>query len=97
MNFIKDTLQEMQNKSIEFDITGMRPGEKIHEDMLAPTELPYTRVIDEKLLAVLPQYTKKNHNHNEVYDGLVMNSGLHLCEDTDLLKDLIARGLDDAD
>ncbi len=86
----------MQGKEIQFDISGMRPGEKVHEDMLAPTELPFTRVISDKLLAVLPQYTKRVHSHNKIYNGLVMNSGLHVCEDPELLKDLISRGLDDA-
>ena len=36
--------------SINYDIIGIRPGEKLHEDMLANTELEFTMQPSEKLL-----------------------------------------------
>ncbi len=82
---------------IDTRIIGMRPGEKIHEDMLAKTELEFTYEIADGLLVVLPQYTNKTHTYTEKYMGKEFNSSLHLCEDTQTLKDLISKGLSDAD
>tara|TARA_R110002124_G_scaffold89937_9_gene229801 strand:+ start:10803 stop:11771 length:969 start_codon:yes stop_codon:yes gene_type:complete len=75
---------------------GMRPGEKLHEDMLSKTELPFTRQVSNKLLAVLPQYTNKSHTHNKKYIGKEFNSSLHLSENIDDLVSLILRGLENA-
>jgi FlaA1/EpsC-like NDP-sugar epimerase len=78
---------------IKYEIMGLRPGEKIHEDMLAKTELPFTRVISKKLLAVLPQYTSRKHTHVRKYVGQEFNSSLHLNTDVDKLVMLIEKGL----
>lgn len=82
-------------KSIDYNISGLRPGEKLHEDMLAKTELPHTYKVDGiNLLCVRPQYTKRNFNKNwKMYDGLEFNSSLHLNSNIDNLVDLIKSGI----
>lgn len=82
-------------KSINYNISGLRPGEKLHEDMLAKTELPHTYKVDGmNLLCVRPQYTKRNFNKNwKMYDGLEFNSSLHLNPNIDNLVDLIKSGI----
>ena len=81
---------------INYNIIGMRPGEKFHEDMLAVTELPFTYDVDNKLLAVLPQYTKRSHSYNTKYIGDEFNSATHIKTDVNELAQLINRGLLDA-
>ena len=83
-------------KSIDYDIVGMRPGEKFHEDMLCKTELEFTMQPSEKLLCVLPQYTHKKHNYERKYEGLEFNSSLHTNDNVSDLIDVIQRGLKDA-
>ena len=77
------------------EIVGLRPGEKMHEDMLSKTELPYTYKVDDlNLLCIRPQYTNRNHNKTwERYDGLEFNSGLHVSDDLDQLVELVHRGV----
>ena len=75
-------------------LVGMRPGEKIHEDMLAETELPFTYEVSKNLMVVLPQYTRKNHKFNKKYIGPRYNSSLHLDCDTESLKSMILKGLE---
>jgi len=97
MNTIIDAVKEMTGKEdIVIKNIGMRPGEKLHEDMLSKTELPFTKEINTKLLAVLPQYTNKVHSHEKRYIGQEFNSSLHLNNDIDDLVSLIIRGLEDA-
>jgi len=79
--------------SIEYDIVGMRPGEKFHEDMVCKTELEFTMQPSDKLLCVLPQYTNKEHKYNKRYDGLEFNSSLHNNDNVDDLVTLIKGGL----
>lgn len=80
---------------INYDVIGMRPGEKFHEDMLCKTEVEFTMQPSEKLLCVLPQYTNKKHTYEKKYDGLEFNSSLHNNDNVDDLVTLIKRGLDD--
>ena len=82
-------------KTIDMEITGMRPGEKFHEDMLAKTELDFTYEVTNKLLTVLPQYTKRNHSYQDKYKGLEFNSSLHNNDNINDLTKLIKRGLKD--
>ena len=96
MENIIGAVEKMTKKRVVCTVTGMRPGEKVHEDMLAETELEFTRCVDDKLLVVLPQYTKRKHSYSEVYEGTRFNSALHLDKDTDKLVDLISEGLKDA-
>ena len=73
---------------------GLRPGEKLHEDMLARTELPYTYSVPGKnLLCVRPQYTKKSYSGWEKYEGVEFNSSLHRSSDVKVLVSLIEKGL----
>ena len=81
--------------SIEYDVIGIRPGEKLHEDMLAKTELEFTYQPDDKLLTVIPQYTKKNHSYRDKYNGEEFNSSLHTNDNVDDLCDLIKRGINE--
>ena len=78
---------------IDHQLIGMRPGEKIHEDMLAQTELPFTYQVNNKLLVVKPQYTRKSHTYDLKYHGDHFNSSLHLEEDPNKLSQIIIVGL----
>jgi len=83
-------------KNIEFleiDEMGLRPGEKVHEDMLCETELSQTMEVSPQLLCILPQYTRREHTHNKKYCGLEMNSSLHENDNVDELVELIIRGV----
>ena len=82
--------------SIEYDIVGMRPGEKFHEDMVCKTELEFTMQPSDKLLCVLPQYTNKEHKYDKKYDGVEFNSSLHNNDNINDLVNLLNRGLKDA-
>ena len=79
--------------NIDHQLIGMRPGEKIHEDMLAQTELPFTYEVNNKLLVVKPQYTRKSHTYDLKYHGDHFNSSLHLEEDPNKLSQIIIVGL----
>ena len=95
-NVIESIKRICKLDSIEYDVIGMRPGEKFHEDMLCKTELEFTMQPSDKLLCVLPQYTNKKHKYDERYGGLEFNSSLHNNDNIDDLVDLINRGLSDA-
>lgn len=75
-------------------ITGLRPGEKLHEDMLAETELPFTYKVPKiNLLQIRPQYTKNKFQDFTKYNGPHFNSKLWVQEDIDGLIKLIKSGL----
>jgi len=93
MEVIIEAMKKIVNKEVNINIIGVRPGEKLHEDMLAKTELPFTYQPDENLLTVIPQYTKKKHSYDKKYDGLEFNSSLHTNDDIDDLVELIKRGV----
>ena len=98
MDTIISAVKKITNESeIKIKNIGMRPGEKLHEDMLSRTELPFTKQVSASLLAVLPQYTNKTHSHKNKYNGKEFNSSLHLNKDIDDLVSLIVRGISDAD
>ena len=95
MQTVISAVQKICNlEQINYTVTGMRPGEKVHEDMLAETELPFTYEVDDKLMVVLPQYTNKSHTHKQKYEGVRFNSSLHLSRDVATLTQLISRGLE---
>ena len=75
-------------------ITGLRPGEKLHEDMLAKTELDFTyEVPNVNLLQIRPQYTNKTYQNWKKYKGPEFNSALWVKNDIEELKVLIEEGL----
>jgi UDP-N-acetylglucosamine 4,6-dehydratase len=88
-------LGKMLNKDVSTNITGLRPGEKLHEDMLAKTELDFTyQVPNINLLQIRPQYTKKEYQDFKKYTGPEFNSSLWVKNDIDELITLIKLGLD---
>jgi len=95
MKTILVTLEKYMGKPFQYGVMGLRPGEKLHEDMLAKTELPYTYIPPvEGLLAVRPQYTNRKHSTDwATYKGKEFNSSLHVSNDIAKLLDLINRGL----
>jgi UDP-N-acetylglucosamine 4,6-dehydratase len=94
MNTVIDVVKKITKKE-DFDIVdiGLRPGEKLHEDMLAETELPFTYEVDDNLMVVIPQYTRKQHSYKNKYDGLHYNSSLHLNSNVDDLLDIVIKGI----
>tara|TARA_Y100000361_G_scaffold109482_1_gene99409 strand:+ start:3304 stop:4314 length:1011 start_codon:yes stop_codon:yes gene_type:complete len=105
MDTIIQSLSIKTNKNINYNVIGMRPGEKFHEDMIAKTELPFTyqsKFLDgfttdhcNRLLCVIPQYTNKKYQL-EKYDGPEFNSGIFLNKNKRYLLKLINKGLKDA-
>jgi len=95
MRTILVTLEKYTGKIFNYGIMGLRPGEKLHEDMLAKTELPHTFVPPiTGLLAVRPQYTNRQHSQDwKQYEGKEFNSSLHVSNDILQLRNLIDRGL----
>ena len=88
-------LEAITNKTAKIVVTGLRPGEKLHEDMLAQTELPFTyQVPDKNLLQIRPQYTNKVYQDWEKYNGPHFNSELWVKEDIGELVELITKGLE---
>lgn len=94
METIIEAIKSITNKNVNYNLIGLRPGEKLHEDMLAETELPFTyKVPDMNLLCVRPQYTNKKHNDGwHKYNGPHFNSSLHVSKDVQNLVSLIERG-----
>lgn len=87
-------LEKIVGKDSLTEIVGLRPGEKLHEDMLAETELPFTyQVPNINLLQIRPQYTHKIHQDFKKYDGPHFNSSLWVKEDISELVELINKGL----
>lgn len=88
-------LELLCGKKARTKIVGLRAGEKLHEDMLAKTELDFTfQVPDQNLLQIRPQYNKNNYQDWEKYNGPEFNSSLWVKEDVEQLSCLIRSGID---
>ena len=98
MRTILVSLEKYTGKTFNYGIMGLRPGEKMHEDMLAETELPHTYIPPiPGLLAVRPQYTNRQHSLDwKKYNGKEFNSSLHVSNDVLYLQTLIKRGLEES-
>lgn len=88
-------LEKLTGKQALTNVIGLRPGEKLHEDMLAETELPFTYQVEHiNLLQIRPQYTNRSHqDYFEKYEGPHFNSALWVKNDIDGVVELINRGL----
>jgi len=87
-------LEEITGKKANTKIIGLRPGEKLHEDMLATTELKFTyQVPNINLLQIRPQYTTKIYQNWKKYKGPEFNSALWVKENIKELEELINKGL----
>jgi FlaA1/EpsC-like NDP-sugar epimerase len=103
METIIKALSSKVGKDIKYNVIGMRPGEKFHEDMIAKTELPFTyesKFLEgfttehcNKLLCVIPQYTEKQYLLKK-YDGPEFNSGIFLNQNVNYLIELINKSLE---
>tara|TARA_R110000824_G_scaffold103417_4_gene245706 strand:+ start:12682 stop:13671 length:990 start_codon:yes stop_codon:yes gene_type:complete len=90
-------ISKLSKLNAKTEEVGLRPGEKLHEDMLSETELPFTYKVDDvNLLQVRPQYTNKTYQNFKKYDGPHFNSKLWVKDDVDHLMNLIQRGMKDA-
>ena len=91
-------LEQITGKTSKTTVIGLRPGEKLHEDMLAETELNFTyQVTGINLLQIRPQYTRRTYSDSRFkkYNGPHFNSELWVQDNIDSLVDLIKRGLKD--
>ena len=89
-------LSNILKVEVNTNIVGLRPGEKLHEDMLAKTELPFTyKVPDINLLQIRPQYTNKTYQSFEKYEGPEFNSAVWVDDNYVTLGFVIVRGLED--
>ena len=87
-------LENILQKKSKTKVVGLRPGEKLHEDMLAETELDFSyNVKGHNLIQIRPQYTNKTHQNFEKYTGPHFNSKLWVKDDVTDLSKLITKGL----
>tara|TARA_Y100000593_G_scaffold37188_2_gene72143 strand:+ start:3191 stop:4171 length:981 start_codon:yes stop_codon:yes gene_type:complete len=92
-----EALEKLLDKKCKTSIVGLRPGEKLHEDMLCETELPFTYKVDNmNLLQIRPQYSNKTYQSFPKYNGEHFNSELWVKKDVDGLLSLIRKGIKDA-
>lgn len=85
-------LEIILGKKADIQISGVRPGEKIHEEML--TEMEFTRtykIPGTQLLRVVPQIIERVHP--TPYQGKMLRSDLFINEDKDALINLLGRAL----
>ena len=87
-------LELLCGKKAKTKVVGLRAGEKLHEDMLAKTELDFTfQAPYQNLLQIRPQYTKKNYQDWEKYTGPEFNSSLWVKNDIVELAQLLKKGI----
>lgn len=85
-------LSKILNKEAKTKIVGLRPGEKLHEDMLAESELPFSYKVDgSDLIQIRPQISSKQYQDFQKYKGPHFNSKLWVSKDLDLLTSLFTK------
>ena len=99
MDTIVAAVERIHEAPVKVEIVGLRPGEKLHEDMLAPTELPYSYEVHYgNLICVRPQYSKRKFTNKwPKYEGTCFNSSLHLNSNVEDLMLLIKRGTEESE
>ena len=90
-----EAVSTIVGKKADTKITGLRPGEKLHEDMLEKTELPRTyKVPNINLLQVRPcGFDESKYQNFKKYSGPHFNSELWVKDDSKSLVELIEKGL----
>lgn len=88
-------LERITGKIASTKVIGMRPGEKLHEDMVAPTERNRCFIRDQlDILAIYPEYYETYQGFfTEKYNGKDVNSANFVNTNIDDLVNLILRGL----
>jgi len=90
-----NSVSTIAGKTAKTIISGLRPGEKLHEDMLEKTELPRTyKVPGVNLLQVRPcNIDNDEYQDFEKYNGPHFNSELWVKDEHESLVSLINQGL----
>lgn len=91
-----DALGTILKEEPKTTIVGLRPGEKLHEDMLAKTELEFTFEVEGiNLLQIRPQYNNPRAVYQDFkkYTGPEFNSSLWVNQNKEELIKLINRGV----
>ena len=90
-----NAVSTIAGKTAKTIISGLRPGEKLHEDMLEKTELPRTyKVPGVNLLQVRPcNIDNDEYQDFEKYNGPHFNSELWVKDEHESLVSLINQGL----
>ena len=90
-----EAVSVIAGKEAKTTVSGLRPGEKLHEDMLEKTELPRTyKVPGINLLQVRPcNIDNDEYQEFPKYDGPHFNSELWVKSDKESLVKLIEKGL----
>ena len=76
MSILLDTLSDLYG-DLEHDITGIRPGEKLHETLINHDEIRYTWEIENMYMLANPHY--KLFNDNDImgnYDGITKTDNI---------------------
>jgi UDP-N-acetylglucosamine 4,6-dehydratase len=91
-------LGALTGKTPTTSIIGLRPGEKLHEDMLSTSELDFTyEVPHSNLLQIRPHRAARKYQDFPQYTGPPLNSSLWAADDEESINELIPlfeRGLE---
>lgn len=88
-------LEGILNKEAIVNFSGMRPGEKIHEDMVGESEMDRCHQLENGNLVILPEYYNVDLKYNtNKYTGVRLNSAYYVNTNLDSLVSLLKRSLD---